>query len=81
MNSGMICASPGRYYVHEKLHDEFVEKYVAGANKWVVGDPNDEKTMMGPVVSAEHRDHIERLVKKGVEEGAKFVLGGKIIKF
>jgi acyl-CoA reductase-like NAD-dependent aldehyde dehydrogenase len=77
MNSGMICASPGRYYIHEKLHGEFVEKYVAGAKKWVVGDPTDEKTMMGPVVSAEHRDHIERLVKKGVEEGAKLVLGGK----
>ena len=77
MNSGMICASPGRYYVHEKLHDEFVEKYVAGAKKWVVGDPTDEKTMMGPVVSAEHRDHIERLVKKGIEQGAKLVLGGQ----
>jgi acyl-CoA reductase-like NAD-dependent aldehyde dehydrogenase len=77
MNSGMICASPGRYYVHEKLHDEFVEKYIAGAKKWVVGDPTDEKTMMGPVVSAEHRDHVERLVKKGIEEGAKLILGGK----
>jgi len=33
--------------------------------------------MMGPVVSAEHRDHIERLVKKGIDEGAKLVLGGK----
>ncbi|MFA5308670.1 MAG: aldehyde dehydrogenase family protein [Dehalococcoidales bacterium] len=77
MNSGMICASPGRYYIHESLHDSFVEKYVAGAGKWVVGDPNDDKTMMGPVVSAEHRDHIERLVKKGIEEGAKVVLGGQ----
>ncbi len=77
MNSGMICASPGRYYVHEKLHDEFVARYVDGASKWVVGDPTDEKTMMGPVVSAEHRDHIERLVKSGIEEGAKLVLGGQ----
>jgi acyl-CoA reductase-like NAD-dependent aldehyde dehydrogenase len=77
MNSGMICASPGRYYVHEKLHDEFVERYVEGAKKWVVGDPNDDKTMMGPVVSAEHRAHIEGLVKKGIDEGAKLVLGGK----
>ncbi len=77
MNSGMVCASPGRYYLQEKVHDEFVERYIEGAKKWVVGDPNDEKTMMGPVVSAEHREHIERLVKKGVEEGAKLVLGGK----
>ncbi len=77
MNSGMICASPGRYYVHASLYDEFVEKYVATASKWIYGDPRAEGTMMGPVVSAEHRDHIERLVKKGIEEGARLVLGGK----
>jgi acyl-CoA reductase-like NAD-dependent aldehyde dehydrogenase len=77
MNSGQVCASPGRYYIHEKLHDEFVEKYIEGAKKWIVGDPTDEKTMMGPVVSAEHRDKVERLIKKGIEEGAKLVLGGK----
>ncbi len=77
MNSGMVCGSPGRYYIHESLHDAFVEKYVAGASKFVVGDPNDDKTMMGPVVSAEHRDHIERLVKSAIDQGAKLVLGGK----
>ncbi|NLE08450.1 MAG: aldehyde dehydrogenase [Dehalococcoidales bacterium] len=77
MNSGMICASPGRYYVHESIHEEFVERYIEGAKTWVVGDPTDPKTMMGPVVSAEHRTHVERLIKKGIEEGAKLVLGGK----
>jgi acyl-CoA reductase-like NAD-dependent aldehyde dehydrogenase len=76
-NTGMVCASPGRYYIHEKLHDEFVEKYIEGAKKWIVGDPTDEKTMMGPVVSAEHRAHVEGLIKKGIEEGAKLVLGGE----
>jgi betaine-aldehyde dehydrogenase len=77
VNSGMVCASPGRYYIHEKLHDEFVEKYIDGVKKWVVGDPTDEKTMMGPVVSAEHRNHIERLIKTGIDEGAMLVLGGE----
>lgn len=76
-NSGMVCASPGRYYIHEKLYDEFVDKYIAGAKNWIVGDPNDDKTMMGPVVSAEHRDKVEGLIKKGIEEGAKLVLGGE----
>jgi acyl-CoA reductase-like NAD-dependent aldehyde dehydrogenase len=77
MNTGMICASPGRYYLHEKLHDEFVERYIDGTKKWIVGDPTDEKTMMGPVVSALHRDHVERLIRKGIEENAKLVLGGE----
>jgi acyl-CoA reductase-like NAD-dependent aldehyde dehydrogenase len=76
-NTGQICASPGRYYVHEKVHDEFVKKYIENASKWTVGDPSDEKTMMGPVVSAAHRDHVEYYIKKGIEEGAKLVMGGK----
>jgi betaine-aldehyde dehydrogenase len=50
---------------------------VAGMKKVIVGNPMDEKTQMGPVVSAEHRDHIEGYIKSGIEEGAKLVLGGK----
>jgi acyl-CoA reductase-like NAD-dependent aldehyde dehydrogenase len=76
-NTGQVCASPGRFYVHEKLYDEFVEKFVAASKKVVVGDPADPKTSMGPVVSAEHRDRVENFIKSGVEEGARLVLGGK----
>ena len=76
-NCGQVCGSPGRFYVHEKIYDQFVEKFVAGMKKVVVGDPADEKTQMGPVVSAEHRDHIEGFIKLGIDEGAKLVLGGK----
>jgi acyl-CoA reductase-like NAD-dependent aldehyde dehydrogenase len=76
-NTGMVCASPGRFYIHEKIHDEFVEKFIKALQKVVVGDPNDEKTEMGPVVSAEHRDRVEEYIRKGIEEGAKLLLGGK----
>jgi acyl-CoA reductase-like NAD-dependent aldehyde dehydrogenase len=76
-NTGMVCASPGRFYIHEKIHDIFVEKFVTALKKVVVGDPNDEKTVMGPVVSAEHRDRVEGYIKKGIEEGAKLIFGGK----
>ncbi len=76
-NSGQICASPGRYYIHESIYDEFLEKYIDAAKKFVVGDPFDEKTQMGPLVSAEHRDKVEGYIKKGIEEGATLVLGGK----
>ena len=75
-NSGMVCASPGRYYIPEKKYDEFIDLFVAHARKWVVGDPMDEKTMMGPLVSAEHRDQVERYIQSGLNEGAKLVLGG-----
>jgi acyl-CoA reductase-like NAD-dependent aldehyde dehydrogenase len=76
-NSGQICASPGRYYLHEKIYEEFVAEFTVAAKNAVVGDPLDPKTQMGPVVSREHRDRIENYIKSGVEEGAKLVLGGK----
>jgi acyl-CoA reductase-like NAD-dependent aldehyde dehydrogenase len=76
-NTGQVCASPGRYYLHEKIHDEFVEKFINNFKKVTVGDPNDEKTFMGPVVSAEHRNKIESYYKIGIEEGATLLLGGK----
>jgi acyl-CoA reductase-like NAD-dependent aldehyde dehydrogenase len=76
-NSGQICAAPGRFYVHEKVYDEFLEKVTTAAKKMVVGDPNDEKTQMGPLVSAEHRDKVEGYIKSAIDEGAKLILGGK----
>jgi acyl-CoA reductase-like NAD-dependent aldehyde dehydrogenase len=76
-NTGMICASPGRYYIHERVYDEFLEKFVVVAKNIVVGDPTDLRTQMGPVVSAEHRDKVEGYIRSGIEEGAKLVLGGK----
>lgn len=76
-NSGMICASPGRYYIHDSLYDQFAEKFVELASKIVVGDPMDKKTGMGPVVSAEHRDTVEGYIKSGIDEGATLLLGGK----
>jgi acyl-CoA reductase-like NAD-dependent aldehyde dehydrogenase len=72
-NSGMVCASPGRFYIHESIHDVFVKKFIDELQKVAIGDPYDENTEMGPVVSAEHRDRVEGYIKKGVEEGAKLI--------
>jgi acyl-CoA reductase-like NAD-dependent aldehyde dehydrogenase len=76
-NSGQICAAPGRFYIHESLYDEFLEKFVAGAAKIVVGDPTDQRTQMGPLVSAEHRDSVEAYIKSAIDEGANLLLGGR----
>lgn len=75
INTGQICVSPGRYYVHEKVHDEFVEKYTASAKKVIIGDPFNEKTQMGPVVSETHRNSIEAHIRSAIEEGAEMALG------
>jgi acyl-CoA reductase-like NAD-dependent aldehyde dehydrogenase len=76
-NVGQNCAQPSRFYVHEKVHDKFVEKFVATANSIKVGDPSDENTVMGPVVSKEQRDTVERYIQSAIDEGAKLVCGGK----
>ena len=74
-NSGMVCGSAGRYYVHRNLYDEFVERFLAEIKKVTVGDPLDPKTLMGPVVSAAHRDRVEGYIRIGMEEGARLVMG------
>jgi betaine-aldehyde dehydrogenase len=76
-NSGMACTASGRIYLHKSIHDEFIEKFVARAKSIIVGDPQDEKTTMGPVVSASHRESIEAYIKSGIEQGAKLIIGGK----
>ncbi|MGA9696930.1 MAG: aldehyde dehydrogenase family protein [Dehalococcoidales bacterium] len=76
-NSGQICGSPGRYYIHEKVYGEFLEKFKTAAQKLAVGDPADENTQMGPLVSTEHRNRVEGFIQSAIDEGAKVVLGGK----
>lgn len=76
-NSGQICGSPGRFYVHEKVYDEFLEKFTTAMKQFVVGEPNDPKTELGPLVSAQHRDRVEGYINSAVAEGAKVILGGK----
>ena len=74
-NSGQICVSPGRYYVHEKVHDEFVMKYIAAARRITVGDPMNPATQMGPVVSEHQRNSIEAYIRSAIKAGAKMDLG------
>jgi acyl-CoA reductase-like NAD-dependent aldehyde dehydrogenase len=76
-NSGQVCASPGRFFIHEKVYDKFMAKFIEVTKKMVVGDPTDWKTMIGPVVSKNHRDTVEGYIKSAVDEGAKVILGGK----
>ncbi len=76
-NVGQNCAQPSRVYVQEKVYDRFVKAYVDAAAKMKVGDPADPATMMGPVVSKDQRDTIERYIKTAIDEGATLALGGK----
>ncbi len=76
-NSGQDCTAATRVYVHESVHDAFVELLVQKARKIRIGNPLDERTDMGPLVSGKQRERIEAYVQSGIEEGANLIHGGK----
>ena len=76
MNCGQICVSAERFFVHEKIHDEFVEKLVEETKKVRVGNGLD-KVDMGPIVSEKERDRYEKVLHKAMNDGAEAVTGGE----
>src|SRR5207248_5768201 len=77
INNGQSCIAAKRFIIHEKIYDQFVEKFVARVSKVRVGDPMDEKTELGPLATAAIRDDLDRQVKASVAAGAKVLTGGK----
>ncbi|HXC52200.1 MAG TPA: aldehyde dehydrogenase family protein [Candidatus Limnocylindrales bacterium] len=77
MHQGQICESGTRILVHESVHDEFMEKMLAGMGRIKIGDTMDPTTGMGPLVSKSQRETVEKYVALGNEQGAKCVAGGK----
>ncbi len=76
-NSAQNCSTPGRYYVHEKVYDRFVEGFVNEVKKIVVGVPWDEKTTMGPMTNPQQLEKVEEYIKSAIEEGARVAIGGR----
>jgi betaine-aldehyde dehydrogenase len=76
--AGQTCTAPERVYVHESLHDAFVERFVELSREVKTGDPADPDTQMGPVASARAIANIKAQLKDAVDKGARVVLGGCI---
>jgi acyl-CoA reductase-like NAD-dependent aldehyde dehydrogenase len=75
-HSGQICTAPTRVIAQRGIYDQLVEKLAAAAQSLKVGDPLEEDTLVGPVISAAARDRIERYVQAGRDQGAEVVAGG-----
>jgi betaine-aldehyde dehydrogenase len=75
VNAGQDCTAATRVYVHEKVHDVFLDKVVDKARRIRVGDPSKQATDMGPLVSEPQLRKVEEMVSAGRAEGAKLVLG------
>jgi acyl-CoA reductase-like NAD-dependent aldehyde dehydrogenase len=78
-NTGQSCCSVERIYVHERIHDAFVEAFVATVRGFKVGDPADESTYVGPITRAPQLDVLERQVADALAKGATLRTGGRRI--
>ncbi|MFN8673980.1 MAG: aldehyde dehydrogenase [Candidatus Sericytochromatia bacterium] len=75
-NQGEICLCGSRIYVQEEIYDIFVEKFVKEVEKLVIGDPFDEKTNIGALVSKQHFDKVMYYIDLAQKEGGKILTGG-----
>ena len=76
VNSGQSCTAPSRMFVPQDRHDEVKAIAKAAAEKFVVGNPQDPATRLGPVVNESQFNKIQGLIQKGIDEGAELVTGG-----
>lgn len=79
-NQGQICLCGSRILVEESIYEKFKEEFVAQAAKLTVGDPLDEKTKQGAVVSNLHYEKVKSCIDLAVSEGGKVLLGGHTIQ-
>ncbi len=75
MNQGQICMSAGRIIVDEKVADAFVEKLAAKAAKLKAGNPADQSSLLGALISPEAAARCQRMIRDAVAKGAKVVVG------
>ena len=75
-HSGQICTAPTRVLAQRGVYDQIVGGLKAAAGMLKVGDPLEPDTVLGPVISAPHRDRVESYVRAGADEGGTIVVGG-----
>ena len=75
-NNGERCTAGSRILVQRGVYAEFAARFVERAKRLVVGDPLDEKTIVGPMISRAHLDKVRGYIALGSEEGATLLCGG-----
>ncbi|MFP3920013.1 aldehyde dehydrogenase family protein, partial [Lysinibacillus telephonicus] len=80
LTAGQICMIAKRVYVHRSIYDEFVEKYIEAANKWIrVGDPFNPDVTVGPVNNKNQVKYVQSLIDDAKSKGAEIVKLGKVL--
>ena len=76
-HSGQICTAPTRAIVQRGVYDEVVERLAKAAPTLTVGPPTAPETVVGPVISAAHRERVEGFIRSGIDQGADVIVGGE----
>jgi len=76
-NQGQICLCGSRIFIHKNLYDKFKNDFVERVKKLKLGDPNDEETDQGAIVSEQHYKKILSYIELAKEEGGTILCGGK----
>ena len=77
LNQGQICLCGSRLFVQKDIYDTFKLKFLEKTKKLVVGDPKDNNSNLGAVVSKEHMEKILSKIKQAQDEGGEILTGGK----
>lgn len=77
LHAGQACILNSRVLVPDALHNDVVDRLVDLAHNVVVGDPTDDATGMGPLISRQHLERVEGFVRRAESDGAKVVAGGR----
>jgi betaine-aldehyde dehydrogenase len=76
LNAGQVCTSAERFYVMDDVYDDYLQAFSDHTRSLVLGDPMDEATDVGPMVSAAQRQKVADQVDAAVASGAELVVGG-----
>jgi acyl-CoA reductase-like NAD-dependent aldehyde dehydrogenase len=77
-HAGQSCISVQRILLHEAIAEGFTERFVEGVKSLVVGDPMDEQTDVGPLISRDDRDRVKRWIEEAGAGGAEVLCGGEL---
>src|SRR4029077_9619255 len=76
-HQGQICMNTRKIIIQRKIYKEFLEKFIARTNSLPFGDPENHKTIIGPLITEAAIQMVAQRVKDAVSKGAKIVAGGR----
>tara|TARA_B100000900_G_scaffold398226_1_gene399371 strand:- start:181 stop:1635 length:1455 start_codon:yes stop_codon:yes gene_type:complete len=76
LNQGQVCLCGSRILVQDTIYDDFIKKFIIKVEEMEIGDPSDENTVLGALISPQHLSKIEEYIEIAKNEGGTILTGG-----